>query len=168
LTITVTLLSAPMRTNALGSKVPAATITPPALPGPAACAHTPCATTPSVRPAPALRKSRRLRLTIPIPFMRASYASVAVALLDRGADAVVGAAAADVTAHRGVDVGIARLAFDCEQRRRAHDLARLAVAALRHVLCNPGRLHRLAGLAGAHPLDRGDPFPGDCRDGGNA
>src|SRR6185295_9481193 len=50
----------------------------------------------------------------------------------RGTDALVGAAAADV-GHRGIDVGIARLVILGQQRGRGHDLARLAVAALRHV-----------------------------------
>src|SRR5262249_36839275 len=50
----------------------------------------------------------------------------------RGADALVGAAAADV-GHRLVDVGIGRLRLFREQRRRRHDLPRLAVPALRDI-----------------------------------
>src|SRR5215472_2535187 len=50
----------------------------------------------------------------------------------RRADALVGTAAADV-GHRLVDVGVGRLGLLCEERRRGHDLPRLAVAALRHV-----------------------------------
>ena len=52
-------------------------------------------------------------------------------LLDRFANADIGAAAADVAGHRIVDVGVGRMRIACEQRRRRHDLARLAVAALR-------------------------------------
>src|SRR5512146_1773997 len=58
--------------------------------------------------------------------------------VDGRADARVGAAAADVAGHRLVDVGVARVRLGLEQRHRAHDLARLAVAALRHVVGDPG------------------------------
>ena len=61
--------------------------------------------------------------------------------LDRRADAHVGRAAADVAGHRVVDVGIARMPVLREQRRRRHQLPRLAVAALRHVELLPRRLH---------------------------
>jgi hypothetical protein len=54
--------------------------------------------------------------------------------------AVISGAAADVAAHRGVDVLIGLLMVFCEQRGGRHDLARLAVAALGNVCCVPGRL----------------------------
>jgi hypothetical protein len=63
-TITVTVLSVPMRTNAFGSNAPEAAAPVPPCPGPAICASASGNATPSVRPAPALRKPRRLRLTI--------------------------------------------------------------------------------------------------------
>src|SRR5712691_5753184 len=72
--------------------------------------------------------------------------------MDGGADPLVGAAAADV-GHRGVDIGVARAAVLGEQRRGSHDLPRLAVAALRHVLGDPGPLHPVA-AARRQPLDR--------------
>src|SRR4051812_17812853 len=50
-------------------------------------------------------------------------------LVDRGADALVRAAAADV-GHRFVDVLVGRVRVRLEERDRGHDLARLAVAAL--------------------------------------
>src|SRR2546425_7267624 len=56
------------------------------------------------------------------------------------ADALVGAAAADV-GHRRVDIGVARLRVFPEQRGGRHDLPGLAVAALRHVERRPGALH---------------------------
>src|SRR6266568_8417174 len=59
-----------------------------------------------------------------------------------GADALVGAAAADV-GHRFVDVRIGRLRLFLEQRGGRHDLPGLAVAALRHVERRPGLLHRM-------------------------
>src|SRR2546426_754088 len=82
--------------------------------------------------------------------------------VDGGADALVGAAAADVR-HRGVDIGVAGAAVLGEQRYRGHDLAGLAVAALRHVLGDPGPLHGVA-PAWRQPFDRGHALPGRRRD----
>src|SRR5207237_7885049 len=62
--------------------------------------------------------------------------------VDRRSDALIGAATANV-GHRGVDVGVRGVRLLGEQRRRGHDLARLAVAALRHVFRDPGALHRM-------------------------
>src|SRR5713226_9991394 len=51
-------------------------------------------------------------------------------LLDGRADALVGAAAADIPRHRGVDVGVSGVRLLRQERCSRHDLARLAVAAL--------------------------------------
>src|SRR6202040_3660913 len=56
--------------------------------------------------------------------------AVARGALDGLADADIGAAAADIACHRGVDVGIIRMWRCGQQSRRSHDLARLAIAAL--------------------------------------
>ena len=65
---------------------------------------------------------------------------------------MIGAAAADVAGHGEVDVAVGRLGFVLEQRAtRRHDLARLAVAALRHVERDPGGLHRIRDLVGFAP-----------------
>src|SRR6266705_731950 len=69
------------------------------------------------------------------------------------ADALVGAAAADV-GHRRVDIGVARLRVFPEQRGGRHDLSGLAVAALRHVERGPGPLHGMR-------AGRGKPFDVD-------
>src|SRR5688572_2382280 len=53
--------------------------------------------------------------------------------LDRFADAHVGTAAAQVAGHRGRNLRVRRTRSRCQQRRCRHDLAGLAVAALRHV-----------------------------------
>jgi hypothetical protein len=53
-----------------------------------------------------------------------------------------------VAVHREIDVAIGRLLVFLEQGDRAHHLARLAVAALRHVARGPGRLDRLGLAAG--------------------
>src|SRR4051794_16653561 len=82
--------------------------------------------------------------------------------LDRAHDALVGAAAADVRAHVLDDLGARRLGLLLEQIGRAHDLAGLAVAALRHPLGEPGLLHRMAGVGG-QALDGGHRLAGDLR-----
>src|SRR2546430_6951447 len=64
-------------------------------------------------------------------------------LLDRGADPRVGPAATDVAAHGLVDLGVGRLRRALEERGRGHDLAGLAIAALRHAHADPPRLQRL-------------------------
>src|SRR5215471_11939209 len=64
-----------------------------------------------------------------------------------GADALIGAAAADVAGHGRIDVGIAGLRILGEQRSGGHDLSRLAVTALRNVELDPGALHRVAVVA---------------------
>src|SRR3989441_5976761 len=58
--------------------------------------------------------------------------------MDGGPDPLVGAAAADVR-HGGVDVGVAGAAVLGEQRRGGHDLTRLAVTALGHVIGDQAR-----------------------------
>src|ERR1700739_983992 len=88
-------------------------------------------------------------------------------LVNGGTDAYVGAAAADVARHGGVDIRLARLRISAEQRRGRNDLPALAVAALRHVERDPGLLHRLAG-GRREPLDGGDALAGDGRYRGDA
>src|SRR6185437_11361740 len=74
-------------------------------------------------------------------------------VLDRRADALIGAAAADVAAHGEIDVGVGRLGGLGQERRGAHQLPGLAVAALRHVQLHPRRLQR---VIAAEAFDRGD------------
>jgi hypothetical protein len=90
-----------------------------------------------------LRNSRRET------FMRhpASFGGVG----DGQAHARVGAAPAEVG--DGGDVRFGGPGLGGEQRRRRHDLARLAIAALRHVLLDPGLLHGMQALA-RQALDR--------------
>src|SRR5437764_9285612 len=86
--------------------------------------------------------------------------------VDRRSDALIGAAAANV-GHRGVDVGVRGVRLLGEQRRRGHDLARLAVAALRHVFRDPRPLYGVRAVLG-QALDRGDALVGDSRNGEHA
>src|SRR5881296_219588 len=148
---TVTVLSVPMRTNALGSSAAFATTSPPARPGPAACANSfGESTTPSVNPAPAFRKSRRRRAK-----RRLNIAVICVSLrerrrgvLDGGPDADVGRAAADVAGHRRIDIRVGGFLLNAQQGRSGHDLPRLAVAALHDVELVPSFLHRFGDAVG--------------------
>src|SRR6266705_6708920 len=86
----------------------------------------------------ALRNCRRERSTVmsgPFPGR----------VLDSLADSHISAAAADVPRHGGVDIAVGRVGVGREQRRRGHDLAGLAIAALRHLQRDPGLLDLLAG-----------------------
>src|SRR6185436_3759943 len=87
----------------------------------------PGSATPSIRPplvsAELCRKPRRVRLVILVMAVSSGLVlQVRGRALDRGADAWVGAAATDVAAHRGVDLGIARVLVRLQQRGRAHQL----------------------------------------------
>src|SRR5712692_6408174 len=83
--------------------------------------------------------------------------------LDRAHDARIGAAAAHVRAHVVLDLLARRIRFRREQRRGAHQLARLAVAALRHALGEPRALQRVHAI-GREALDRRDRFALHARD----
>src|ERR1700733_9170497 len=67
--------------------------------------------------------------------------------MDRGANTGIGSAAANVAAHRGVDVSVSRRCIFFKQCGGGHDLAGLAVAALRYLQRDPGGLYRFRGLA---------------------
>src|SRR5258706_4600937 len=88
--------------------------------------------------------------------------------LDPGADACIGPAATDVSGHRTVDIAIGRVGVGGEQGRCGHDLAGLAVAALRHLQLDPGLLNLLACRSGANGLDRRDALASHGRDGRDA
>src|SRR5689334_12969832 len=64
--------------------------------------------------------------------------------VNRFANPLIGAAAADVSGHGGVDLRIGGFRGLGEQRRCGHDLSRLAVAALRYVHIDPSALHGVA------------------------
>src|SRR6185295_7293347 len=82
-------------------------------------------------------------------------------LLDGGANSTIGATAADVARHGGVDVAIAGTCVLGKECRRGHDLARLAVAALGDVERDPGFLDLLACGRAPDGLDGGDVLAGD-------
>src|SRR2546425_9328289 len=78
-------------------------------------------------------------------------------------DAHICPAAAEVGAHRSVDVGVGRLLVRLEQRDRRHDLAALAIAALHDVVAHPGILYRAADPVVTDGLDRRELAAGDGR-----
>ena len=59
-----------------------------------------------------------------------------------------------------VDVGVGRLRLLLEQRRHRHDHAGLAIAALRHVVVDPGLLHLVQHAVLGETLDGGDLLAG--------
>src|SRR5262245_34806252 len=77
--------------------------------------------------------------------------------LDRAHDALIGAAATDIRAHVLDDLVARGLGVLLQEIGRTHDLAGLAVAALRHSLGEPGFLHRMT-AAGRQAFDGGDRF----------
>src|SRR4029434_3995002 len=75
---------------------------------------------------------------------RASFLDLCRAF-DRAVNALIGATPADVALHGGVALRVGGLRALRQQRRRRHDLARLAVAALRYLLGDPCLLQRMRG-----------------------
>ncbi len=66
--------------------------------------------------------------------------------MDARLDPYVGGATAQVAGHGVIDLRIARLRRALEQGRRRHDLASLAIAALRHVQLLPSLLQGMHGM----------------------
>src|SRR3954451_22602359 len=75
--------------------------------------------------------------------------------VNRLAHLLIGAAAADI-GDRAVDVGVARIRIFLQQSGDRHDHAALAIAALRHVVVDPGLLHLVQFAIARQPLDRRD------------
>src|SRR5713101_1497265 len=103
-----------------------------------------------------LRNWRREIISGPFLGVRRSVRRV----LDSLADSDIRTAATYVTRHGCVDIAVGRLGIGGEQRRRGHDLAGLAIAALRHLKLDPGLLDLSAGRCGTDGLDRGDALAG--------
>lgn len=75
--------------------------------------------------------------------------------MDGFSDARVGAATAQVSGKREVDIGIGGVGLLAEQGGGGHDLPALAVAALGDLFGNPSLLHHMVGI-GRKPFDGGD------------
>src|ERR1700683_1620797 len=85
--------------------------------------------------------------------------------LDRVADADVGAAAADVARHGGVDIDVGWIAIGGKQRRSRHDLSGLAITALDDFDVEPGFLYFRACFSGPNAFYGGDSTIPDRADG---
>jgi hypothetical protein len=69
--------------------------------------------------------------------------------VDRLTDAAICAATTDIPLHGNIDIGIGRFWGAADQGHGAHDLAGLAVTALRHLFIDPGLLYGFRqGIAG--------------------
>src|SRR5271156_1200210 len=159
--VKVTLPSWSMRTKAFGAKSAF---------GSAAKARGSRGTeTPSTRPPPAATVAftiaRRVNVRVDEDRVMGEPPSGRTrGLLDGRADAHVGAAAANVSCHRRVDVSVVWVGRIREQRGGGHDLSGLAVAALHHFEAEPrfldfaSRLRRADALDGRHlaVADRAD------------
>src|SRR5271165_2398866 len=77
-------------------------------------------------------------------------------MFDRLAYAHVGAAAADISRHGRIDIGIFRVRGAVEQGGCRHDLSGLAVAALDDLQVQPRLLYFGTGRGGAYAFDGGD------------
>src|SRR5277367_1182489 len=151
--VKVTLLSGSMRTKAFGAKS--------AFGSAAKARGSRGMETPSMKPPPArtvaLTIARRVNVRVDEDrVMGKPPSGLTRGLLDRGADAHVGAAAANVSGHRRIDVGVVRVGRFREQGGRGHDLPGLAVTALHHFEAEPrlldsaSRLRRADALNGCH------------------
>src|SRR3954447_5039306 len=87
--------------------------------------------------------------------------------MDGAADGLISTAAADVVAHGFVDISVGGVRGLGEEGSGGHDLAGLAVAALRDVLRDPGLLEGVAAI-GREAFDGGDGLSGDGGDGSDA
>src|SRR5438552_6681416 len=103
---------------------------------------------------------RRQRLACEIRGAHSSPTSLGHHLsrsMDCAPDSRIRPTAANVAGKRLVDVFVGWIRNLSEQHRRAHNLSRLAIPALRHVYFNPGALQRMAQVR-REPLDSGDLF----------
>src|SRR5262245_29908040 len=122
-------------------------------------AETPCAsdssggTKPDTTSAPAACRNSRREIDV---FMISSSRHALLRTLDGAQDRHVGAATALEAGKRVTQLGVARLRVLPEIRGGGHDPAIDAVAALRHLLGDVGRLQRVRLLGRAQPLDGGD------------
>src|SRR5215475_1523381 len=87
--------------------------------------------------------------------------------LDGGGDPLIAAAATDVAAHGVVDLALRRVFVGSEQRSGLHDLAGLAIAALRDIQGAPSLLHRMVPLR-IEAFDRDHRTAGDIAYSGDA
>jgi hypothetical protein len=101
--------------------------------------------------------------TLGSPETIGSWLAFARSALDGAQNARIGAAAADMPAHMRDDFVACRMRLSLQQIDRAHDLAGLTVATLRHALREPSLLHGMRRI-GRKALDGRHVLAGDIRD----
>ena len=84
-----------------------------------------------------------------------SAAAVAPAAID-ARQAPLPAKSRVIGANDRINVGVSRLGYCLQEGRRLHDLAALAIAALRDVVRFPGCLERMLASGCGQPFDRGN------------
>src|SRR5579872_1831202 len=82
--------------------------------------------------------------------------------MNRAPNPLIHAATAKIPTHRGIDLLIARLRRFRQQRRRGHNLSRLAISTLRNLLCDPRPLYRMRAVR-RQALDRRNLFRANRR-----
>src|SRR6478752_4512627 len=106
------------------------------------------------------RKARReIRCMCPISLLR----HLSSGRVYRRADAWIGAATAKIAGHHLIDLLVGWLGDMLKKRNGLHDLAGLTVAALRHLMRDPGLDNRVAVLVG-QPFHRDDRLARDLAD----
>src|SRR6478735_3696540 len=85
-------------------------------------------------------------------------------MLDGLPDTHVGTAATDVAGHLCVDICIGWMRMLGEKRRCGHDLSRLAVTTLGHLVGDPRFLYRGSSRRATHTLDGRDRLSGNGSD----
>src|SRR5947209_10311157 len=93
-----------------------------------------------------------------LAYMALSSAEHRRRFVDRGANPLIGRAAADIAVHGIVDVAVRRFRSLRQKADRRHDLTGLAIAALHDIEITPCGAHRLGHFA-LHALDRRDRAP---------
>jgi hypothetical protein len=78
--------------------------------------------------------------------------------MDGFTDAEIGGTSTQVPSHCIIDVGIRRIRIPCEKGRRLHHLARLTIAALRNLFCNPSALDHIQSACPRQSFDSCDSF----------
>jgi hypothetical protein len=96
-----------------------------------------------------------------------SESAVARRALDGADDSRIGATTADIAVHVLDDLLASRVWIRFEKRCCLHDLSRLAIATLRHLLRNPRSLQRMRGV-GRKTFDGGHMMTDHGTDRGNA
>src|SRR5215468_4353684 len=105
-------------------------------------------------------KARRERVCKwPISLLRHLCGS----LMDCSANARIGSATTQIAGHHLVDVLVRRCGDRFQKRDRLHDLAGLAIAALRNLVCDPS-LHNRVLVSIRQPFDRHYRLASDAAD----